>query len=65
MEDWNFTADGTEKGVDAQLSCELDPLVPVGIVGGGTSCRNAALYVFVRKAEITAEIRFEVGVTSL
>ena len=43
----------------------LDPFVVMGVGGGGSTPRsNSALDVFLRKAEVAAEIICGVGVTS-
>ena len=65
MYDRYFVLDGFEKGVDAQCSGVLDPLVPVGVGGCGAASRDAKLHVLVRRAEVTDKISCELGVTSL
>ena len=60
-----FILDGLEKGIDAQVSCVLDPFLPVGIGGGGSTSRDPALHFFMRSTEITAELIGKGRVASL
>ena len=62
---WYFVFDGLEKGVQAQEIGVADPFLPVGIGGGGSTSRDATLHILLRRAEITAEVNCNDGVTSL
>ena len=63
--DWYFVLDGLEKGVEAQEIGVVDPFVPVGVGGGGSTSRDSTLHILLRSAEITAEVNCKEGVTSL
>ena len=56
MKDWYFVLDGVEKGVEAQVSGEQDPLIPLCVTGSGTASRDSLVDVVRRRAEITEEI---------
>lgn len=64
LNDGYFVLDPFEKGVEAHVRCVLDPFVVMGVGGGGSTRSNSALDVFLRKAEVAAEIICGVGVTS-
>ena len=54
--DWYFVFDGFEKGTEAQLIGVCGPELPVLVTGGGSTVRDAALNIFLSKAEITKEV---------
>ena len=63
MENWDFVFDGVEKGVEAQEIGVLDPLIPVGVAGGGATSANSTLHVLRSSAKIVAESIGDVGRT--
>ena len=61
LEERYFVLDGLEYGVDAQFSCELGPLDPVGIGGAGALRSDSLLHRVLRNAKITTESILEDG----
>ncbi len=55
LQHWFFVLEGLEKGVDAQLSCELGPLIPGSDGLGGITSSDSCLDCFLSSAEVTAE----------
>ena len=56
-----FILDDLEKGVEAQVSCVEDPLVPLRITGGGATNRDSLVDIVRCRAEITEEVICDIG----
>ena len=53
--EWNFVMEGLENGVEAQVSSELDPLVPCSGGAGRAAGRDALQNGCLSSAEVMAE----------
>ena len=56
LHDWYLVFDGFEKGTEAQLIGVACLEIAVFVTGGGSIVRDAALNIFLSKAEITKEV---------
>jgi hypothetical protein len=64
LKEWYFVFEGLEKGVDAQLICEHEPLLPGCVGGNGSTSRDSLLHCFLSSAIITVEVICGVGCQS-
>ena len=64
LKHWYFVLEGLEKGVEAQLSCELSPLIPGSDGLGGITSSDSCLDCFLSSAEVMAESICSDGVQS-
>ena len=62
LKDGNFVLEGLEKGVEAQLRGEVEPLLPRRDGGLGSTRRYSLGDCFLRSAESIAETNCDVGV---
>ena len=65
LKDWNFVLEGFEKGLEAQVIAEVDPLLPLSDASGGSTRSNSVGDCFRINSKMIAEINTDGGVQTL